>query len=425
MSEKCIKTIFVCVVTVFCGGIMSQGCVTSSHPGNSGLTLPYEGVISTDARAFTVVNNGNGNGIAAASFGKAGRGITGRANNMGDVVNYGGYFQAKGGAGTGVFGWASNDENVANYGGQFLANGLKGIGVHGEASARGDERNYGGFFKAAGRIGEGIHSEASGLKGIGVYAEAFGHEGIGVFGLARSTEVAINYGGYFWAQGEYGRGVYGEAIGDSGWGVFGVAHGEQGRAVFGEAHDDGDVKNFGGYFVARGKYGRGIYAQGGPSGYAAEFHGTVTTKVLEISGGADLSEIFDVRTSKNTELSAGMVVSIDVENSEKLVVSQKAYDRSVVGIISGAGNIDPGMILGQSESTTDSDSMIALTGRVYCLADTSNGVIQPGDLLTTSEFPGYAMKVTDYSKAQGAIIGKAMSTLKSGRGLVLVFVSLQ
>jgi hypothetical protein len=35
------------------------------------------------------------------------------------------------------------------------------------------------------------------------------------------------------------------------------------------------------------------------------------------------------------------------------------------------------------------------------------------------------MKVTDYDKAHGAIIGKAMSSLDQGEGLVLVLVSLQ
>jgi hypothetical protein len=35
------------------------------------------------------------------------------------------------------------------------------------------------------------------------------------------------------------------------------------------------------------------------------------------------------------------------------------------------------------------------------------------------------MKVTDYERAKGAIIGKAMSSLEEGRGLILVLVSLQ
>ena len=51
--------------------------------------------------------------------------------------------------------------------------------------------------------------------------------------------------------------------------------------------------------------------------------------------------------------------------------------------------------------------------------------IAPGDLLTTADVPGHAMKVTDFPRAQGAIIGKAMTALESGRGMVLVLVSLQ
>jgi hypothetical protein len=68
---------------------------------------------------------------------------------------------------------------------------------------------------------------------------------------------------------------------------------------------------------------------------------------------------------------------------------------------------------------------VALSGRVYCRADTSSGPIEPGDLLTTSARPGHAMKAADHDRAQGAILGKAMSRLEHGTGLVLVLVSLQ
>jgi NAD(P)H-hydrate repair Nnr-like enzyme with NAD(P)H-hydrate dehydratase domain len=57
--------------------------------------------------------------------------------------------------------------------------------------------------------------------------------------------------------------------------------------------------------------------------------------------------------------------------------------------------------------------------------DASRQPIKPGDLLTTSGTPGYAMKVMNHRKATGAIIGKAMTALKSGTGLVLILVSLQ
>jgi len=45
--------------------------------------------------------------------------------------------------------------------------------------------------------------------------------------------------------------------------------------------------------------------------------------------------------------------------------------------------------------------------------------------LTTSGIPGHAMKAGNRARAQGAIIGKAMTGLNAGRGLVLVLVTLQ
>ncbi len=151
--------------------------------------------------------------------------------------------------------------------------------------------------------------------------------------------------------------------------------------------------------------------------------GRVTAKVVRITGGSDLAEHFDVDKHLNPE--PGMLVSIDPVNPGKLLVSSEPYDRKVAGIISGAGGINTGMMMGQQGSIASGSLPVALTGRVYCMADSSQGSIEPGDLLTTSNIPGHAMKVTDYSKASGAIIGKAMTPMDEKTGLVLVLVSLQ
>ena len=152
--------------------------------------------------------------------------------------------------------------------------------------------------------------------------------------------------------------------------------------------------------------------------------GEVTCSVLTITGGSDLCEQFDINAAA-AAAEPGTVVCIDPENPGELVVSGKAYDRAVAGVISGAGGVKPGMLMGQNGSVADGEHPVALTGRVYVRCDTSNGPIQPGDLLTTSATPGHAMRVSDHSKAQGAIIGKAMTSLDSGDGLVLVLISLQ
>jgi hypothetical protein len=105
-------------------------------------------------------------------------------------------------------------------------------------------------------------------------------------------------------------------------------------------------------------------------------------------------------------------------------LSIRAYDRQVAGIVSGANGVNPGISLSQ-QGVIEGGQNVALTGRVYVQADAGNGPIRPGDLLTTSSLPGCAMKVTDHTRAQGAVLGKAMSALEEGTGFVLVLVSLQ
>jgi hypothetical protein len=150
----------------------------------------------------------------------------------------------------------------------------------------------------------------------------------------------------------------------------------------------------------------------------------IVVDVLEIKGGSDLSEQFDVLEGPDL-IEPGTVVSIDPANPGALRMSRDAYDRRVAGIVSGAGGVRPGMLMGQDGTAADGELPVALTGRVYCKVDASHGAIAPGDLLTTSPTPGHAMKVADPARAHGAILGKAMSALDQGQGLVLVLVSLQ
>jgi hypothetical protein len=151
--------------------------------------------------------------------------------------------------------------------------------------------------------------------------------------------------------------------------------------------------------------------------------GNVVVGVLEITGGADIAEPF--RFSDAKTIRPGMVVAIDPERTGHLRIADSAYDRTVAGIISGANGIHPGLTMNQTGTIADGSLPVALTGRVYALADASYSAIRPGDLLTTSDTPGHVMRVSDYTRAQGTILGKAMSSLEQGQGLVLVLVTLQ
>ena len=156
--------------------------------------------------------------------------------------------------------------------------------------------------------------------------------------------------------------------------------------------------------------------------YKLDVVGTTATDVLVIRGGADLAEPFEISDKK--EITKGALVVIDENNPGQLKLSDRQYDKRVAGVVSGAGGLSPGLTLSQ-KGIIDNGVHVALTGRVYAMADCSNGPIKPGDLLTTSSVPGHTMKATDRKRSYGSVIGKAMSSLEKGRGLVLVLVNLQ
>jgi len=151
--------------------------------------------------------------------------------------------------------------------------------------------------------------------------------------------------------------------------------------------------------------------------------GTTSTGVLQITGGADLAEPFAMTDA--AAIQPGMVVAIDPDNPGQLRLANTAYDRMVAGVVSGAGGVNSGLIMQQEGTAAAGEHPVALTGRVYVWVDADKTPVNPGDLLTTADTPGHAMKVTDHNKAQGAILGKALGTLAKGKGLVLMLVSLQ
>lgn len=157
-------------------------------------------------------------------------------------------------------------------------------------------------------------------------------------------------------------------------------------------------------------------------GARLEVVGHTRTQVLEITGGSDLAEPFE--TEEGTNQRPGTVMVIDAAHPGKLLPSVRAYDKRVAGIVSGAGGIHAGVTMSQ-HGVLEGSSLIAIAGRVYCSAEALSAPIEPGDLLTTSSVAGRAMKAVDETRSHGAVIGKAMTGLKEGKGLVLVLVNLQ
>jgi hypothetical protein len=311
----------------------------------------------------------------------------------------------------------------------------------------------------------GVLGENSAQGGRGVVGNGVGAAGIGVLGQ-NDLGVAV-YG-----NSRLGAGVVGESQQPNGWAVLGENRADGGRgvvgrgftatgigvlgengagdAVFGNSGNGrgvvgvsnlqagvvGDSQHFDGVFGAShtaaraGVSGHNLNPDGSPNpnGLAGFFDGNVTINGnLTCSGDVQLlvpnqecAEDFEVSGAE--EIGAGSVVVID--SIATLKQSDKAYDKRVAGVISGALDYRPGVILGRQQPKNNG-LPVALVGRVYCKVDAAYSPVEVGDLLTTSPTPGHAMKANDPIKAFGAVIGKALDCLGAGRGLIPILVALQ
>ncbi|NNF28436.1 MAG: hypothetical protein HKN73_14525 [Gemmatimonadetes bacterium] len=133
----------------------------------------------------------------------------------------------------------------------------------------------------------------------------------------------------------------------------------------------------------------------------------------------DLAEVFDLAVRDGVE--PGTVMSVVDEKG--LGPSTAAYDRRVVGVVSGAGGYVPGLVLGTRDDGS-SDLPVAINGQVYVKADLAGGEIEPGDLLVAAAVPGRAMRGNDPARLTGAVIGKALEPFLAGDadGLVKMLV---
>jgi len=135
---------------------------------------------------------------------------------------------------------------------------------------------------------------------------------------------------------------------------------------------------------------------------------------------ADCAEEFDLGEEATAE--PGTVVVLDDDGSVR--AGRQPYDRRVAGVVSGAGEHRPGIVLDRRHSARPRVP-VAVMGKVFCRVDATYGPVGVGDLLTTSPTTGHAMTAADPVKAAGAVVGKALKPLAEGVGLVPVLVSLR
>jgi hypothetical protein len=261
--------------------------------------------------------------------------------------------------------------------------------------------------------GAGVMGEANGAGVIGK-----SHSWHGVYGETPSTTGGAGVWGEHKAN---GTGVVGKSIG--GVGVWGVSDTHEG--VHAETRSPGTAA-IAAYNLAPNGTGAALFAKKeGSIGHAGFFDGDVhVTRSVTVEGdvrllNADCAEEFTVADPECTP--AGAVMVIDGDGIAAPCAAP--YDSRVMGVVSGAGDYQPALLLDRRGGP--SRRPIALIGKVFCLVDADHGAIRPGDLLTTSATPGHAMRVGDPARAPGAMVGKALAPLASGRGLIPILAMLQ
>ena len=260
-------------------------------------------------------------------------------------------------------------------------------------------------------------------QGFGVEGESdtqFGVIGIckAVIGVKGVSETGTGVSG----DSPQGFGVVGQSLTLSGvLGISNTSNGVQGKSTSGIGVE------------AESESGVGISAKGGRLAGFFDGHVQVTRDFrvdhviaanIECSGdvtltGADCAEHFDAIPDAVFE--PGTVMAIGTGGA--LDASTKAYDKKVAGVVSGAGSFRPAVILDRKPSNGRRPP-VALVGKVYCKVDADYGAVEVGDLLTTSDTQGHAMKVSDPGKGFGAVIGKALQPLGEGKGLIPILIAL-
>jgi len=393
------------------GGYFSGGSYGVFGSGSSGTGGYFSG--GTNG-VYGISSGGSGGRFSGTSYGLFSTASVGSGGYFSGNV-YGVYSVASAGYGGSFSGttYGVSANASAGTGGNFSgsANGVTAtggsIGVIGNSTSTGVQGNgYNGVWGVATSNGNGVWGQAD----IGTSAYA-------VYGTS-----ANGYGGYF-SGGAYG--IYG-------LGATYLSYDSSLSRANLEIHDTG-IGNYARLRLSSSSYPYWDIAVGGGANVMNFYNNTngnvmsltaggdLSVATITIRGGADVAEPFQM---SHQDIPKGAVVIIDAKHPGQLKLSERAYDTRVAGIVSGANGIQPGLSLHQ-EGAIAGGQNVALTGRVYVQADASNGPIQPGDLLTTSDIPGYAMKVTDHTRAQGAILGKAMTELPEGKGNVLVLVTLQ
>jgi hypothetical protein len=377
--------------------------ISTLYDYNPGVKIKTIGNMSFGVYAYT--NGGGSDGVYAYTTGTNSEGVY--VITLGDYSE--GVHAATSGAdsdGVYVLTYGDNSEGV-----YADTDGDNSAGVRAYTSGYGSPAIYGSSTEDVGVYGSGregayFKTRAPGggyslpLAGVNITTYYAWNPGVRI-----NTTAASSYGAWITTLGAYSPGVYAIGNGDHADGVQAYAFGPYGQGVLAVSEQSYAILAD----TNRADHKYGVYT---PDYMSALRYDT---------NSGDVAEYMPVAEN----VTPGTVLVIG--NTGTLESSTIAYDTRVAGIVS----TEPGVSLGTKEEGNNGEELIAVAGRVPCKVDAKYGAIHPGDLLSTSDTPGHAMKAEPMEingrtfYPSGIVLGKAMGTLESGTGTIEVLVTLQ
>jgi len=282
-----------------------------------------------------------------------------------------------------------------------------------------------GYAPETGVYGRG---DTTGVGGFGHWRGVYGQGGLyGVYGSGNDTGVrgysGSGHGGNF--QGKVGLEARGTGTPAQG-GYAASFVSENYRGIY--AQSSTDASYYAGYFKGRNSSSAGIYidgtltASGSKSGYVVDVCLNDGSEPLEVGDvvavvGSDdpvIGEIPVMRVRKATAETASAVVGV----VDQRFLVHNSEGESLFHPDANVPRLAAGTAIAQDEYV----SVVTLGAFKAIKVDASYGAIQPGDLLTASPNPGYAMRAAD--PKPGTIVGKALEALDAGTGTIKVLVTL-
>lgn len=296
----------------------------------------------------------------------------------------------------------------------------------------GGNPDYDALIAKASGTGEAV--EATATNGFAVYGSS--ETNLSIYGLSLDTNPVPSIFGCKGTCSSYASsptGVRGES--SAGDGIQGISTAATGRGLYGSNLSNIAIVGYNNVDDITNHWKPTLYLVNGKTSGdyvigASSYQGTRDFRI-DGSGkgffnggtqasGADFAEQIAVE-GLITAYEPGDVMVISTTHDRSVTLASEAFSPLVAGVYSDM----PGYLAGAPDTNDPLSGLpVAVVGIVPCKVSSENGPIQRGDLLVTSNTPGYAMRA-GANPPIGTVLGKAMEPLEEGKGLIQILVTLQ